>query len=343
MVLEGLQARLEGGSDLSLAETHASCAALLDGAAPLDVQAGFLRALHRKGETPEEIAAFVEVLLERAAPVSFSGEGCIDVCGTGGDRAGMFNVSTAVMFVAAACGARVVKHGNRGITSKSGGADVLQALGIRIDLTPDKAARALDSAGCCFLFAPAYHPAFQAVAGVRKVLAESGSTSIFNMLGPLLNPAKPSFQLAGVFDLSLLRAYAGVFRLLGRRRAWAVHGFGPDGLCLDEVSPFGETRVMALDAEAIREFSISSCELDIPSPGLDELAGGSAAFNAGIISDLLAGNLRSGARAIVQLNAAAALVVAGICASLSEGWARAGDALDDGSARDVLARLRAVS
>lgn len=342
MVLEGLQARLESGSDLSFVETHAACAALLDEPAPIEVQAGFLRALHRKGETPEEIAAFVEVLLERATPVSFSGEGCIDVCGTGGARSGMFNVSTAVMFVAAACGARVVKHGNRGITSKSGGADVLQALGINIDLAPDKAARALDSTGCCFLFAPAYHPAYKSVAPVRKFLAEAGSTSIFNMLGPLLNPAKPSFQLAGVFDPTLLVAYAGAFRLLGRRRAWAVHGLGANGLRLDEISPFGETRVMALNDGKISEFSIQSGELGIISPGPDELAGGTAACNAGIISDLLAGNLRNGARAIVQLNAAAALVVAGICESLSEGCVRAGQAMDDGSARDVLARLRAV-
>ena len=343
MVLEGLQARLEGGSDLSLAEIHAACAALLDESAPVETQGGFLRALHRKGETPEEIAAFVGVLLERATPVSFSGEGCLDVCGTGGDRSGMFNVSTAVMFVAAACGARVVKHGNRGVTSSSGGADVLQALGVGIDLPPDQAARALDSAGCCFLFAPAYHPAFKSVAPVRKFLAAAGETSIFNMLGPLLNPAKPSFQLAGVFDPALLAAYAGVFRLLGRRRAWAVHGEGAGGRCMDEVSPFGETRVMVLDEGELREFFIHARELGIAPPAVDELAGGTAAFNAGIISDVLAGNLRNGARGIVQLNAAAALVVAGICGSLSEGCARAGEALDDGSAHDVLARPRALS
>ena len=340
MVLEGLQAQLEGGSDLSLAETLAACAALLDERASVEVQAGFLLALHRKGETPEEIAAFVEVLLKRAMPVPFSGEGCIDVCGTGGDRSGMFNVSTAVMFVAAACGARVVKHGNRGVTSKIGGADVLQALGISIELPPDQAARALDSAGCCFLFAPAYHPAFKSVAAVRRFLADSGSTSIFNMLGPLLNPAKPSFQLAGVFDPDLLVPYAGVFRLLGRRRAWAVNGSGVDGLRLDEVSPFGETLVIALEEEGIREFSIHARAHVIDSPCVDEIAGGTAVRNAEIIADILAGNLRNGARAIVQLNAAAALVVAGIAESLSEGWSRAGEALDDGSAHEVLKRLR---
>lgn len=341
MILGDLQSRLGEGSDLTLEETHAACALLLDGSVAVEKRAGFLRALHRKGETPAEIAAFVEVLLDRAMPVSFSGDGCIDVCGTGGDRSGIFNVSTAVMFVAAACGARVVKHGNRGITSKSGGADVLEALGVGIELPPDGAARALDAAGCCFLFAPAYHPAFKAVAPVRKFLADEGGTSIFNMLGPLLNPARPSFQLAGVFDPLLLPAYAGGFRLLGRERAWAVHGLGPGGLCLDEVSPFGETRVIALDAGDLREFSVRAGDLGIAPPAPDELAGGTAAVNAGILSDILAGNLRGGARTIVQLNAAAALVVAGICDSLAAGLARAGEAIDDGSARDVLGRLRA--
>jgi len=343
MNLEDLQKRVEEPGELGKGEAHAACEALLDESASVSDRAGFLRALHRRGETPAEIAAFVEVLLERATPVAFSGEGCIDVCGTGGDRSGLFNVSTAVMFVAAACGARVVKHGNRGITSKSGGADVLQALGVSIDLPPEGAARALDSAGCCFLFAPVYHPAFKAVAPVRKLLADEGSTSIFNMLGPLLNPARPSYQLAGVFDLSLLGSYAGVFRLLGRSRAWAVHGLGPDGMCLDEVSPFGETRVVSHDHGEQSEFSIHAAELGIPLPSPGELRGGAAECNAGILSDILAGNLRGGARAIVQINAAAALVVAGICESLPAAWARAGEAIDDGSARDVLDRLRACS
>ncbi len=343
MNLEDLQKRVEEPGELGKDEAHAACEALLDESAPVGARAGFLRALHRRGETPAEISAFVEVLLERATPVAFSGEGCIDVCGTGGDRSGLFNVSTAVMFVAAACGARVVKHGNRGITSKSGGADVLQALGVNIDLPPEGAARALESAGCCFLFAPVYHPAFKAVAPVRKLLADEGSTSIFNMLGPLLNPARPSYQLAGVFDLSLLRSYAGVFRLLERKRAWAVHGLGPDGMCLDEVSPFGETRVVSHDDGQQNEFSIHAAELGIPLPSLSELRGGTAGFNAGILSDILAGNLRGGARAIVQINAAAALVVAGICDSLPAAWTRAGEAIDDGSARDVLDRLRATA
>ncbi len=316
------------------------CEGLFDPSIPLETRAEALSLLHRRGETPGEIAGFVRVLLERARPVSFAAEGCIDVCGTGGDKAGLFNVSTAVMFVAAACGARVVKHGNRGITSKSGGADVLEVLGVAVDLPPDRAAAALDTAGCCFLFAPHYHPSFQAVAPVRKLLAEKGETSIFNMLGPLLNPASPAFQLAGVFDERLLRVYAGVFALLGRRRAWAVHGSGP--VPLDEISPLAVTKVAAWEEGLDREFQIHPHEFGIGPIHPADLAGGDAAFNAGVISDILAGNLRNGARTIVQMNSAAALVVSGLAADLPEGWHLAGSAIDSGAARDTLARLRAA-
>ena len=333
-------AMLLAGSPLTLGEIHSACDFLFDESAPVDSRADFLSRLHQRGETPEEIAGFVGALLDRAKPVPFSGEGCLDVCGTGGDKAGFFNVSTAVMLVAAACGVRVVKHGNRGITSKSGGADVLEALGVRIDLPPETAAAALESAGCCFLFAPHYHPAFQAVAPVRKFLAEAGETSVFNMLGPLLNPARPSFQLAGVFDGRLLDAYARVFALLGRRRAWAVHGTGP--VSLDEISPMGPTKVSAWEDGAAHEFLIHPQELGIGTIRAEDLAGGNAAFNAGIISDVLAGNLRNGARTIVQMNAGAALVISGQAPDLGAGFRLAGESIDNGAARDVLARLRAV-
>jgi len=282
--------------------------------------------------------------LERATYFPGSGEGCIDVCGTGGDKAGLFNVSTAVFFVVAACGVRVVKHGNRGITSQSGGADVLEALGVRIDLSPDRAAEALERIGCCFLFAPLYHPTFRAVAPVRKFLAGMGRTSIFNMLGPLLNPARPSFQLAGVFDSSLLGVYADVFRLLGRRAAWAVHGEGPDGLRFDEISPCGATRVLKLAEEGdSREFVIDPGALGICPPPLEELVGGNPCQNAQTIRQILSGERRDGARSIVRLNAAASLVVAGRSDSLADAWTLAGEALDDGSALDILRKLAAFA
>ena len=228
----------------------------------------------------------------------------LDVCGTGGDRAGLFNVSTAVMLVAAACGARVVKHGNRGVTSKCGGADVLEALGVRIDLPPEAA---LDAAGCCFLFAPLYHPAFKAVAPVRKALAEEGSATIFNLFGPLLNPARPDFQLAGVFDRKLLPLYAETFRLLGRKRGWAVHGSGG----LDEVSTLGPSEVHAVEDGAMRRFSIRPEALGMGLAEIEDLRGGDARKNAELLEEILLGRERGPKRDIVVLNAACALVVAG--------------------------------
>jgi len=336
--MKSLTARAAEGTPLTHDEMAEACESLLDEGQEVSARAEFLSALHLRGETAEEIAGFVEILLSKATPFPASGEGAIDVCGTGGDRAGMFNVSTAVMFVVAACGVRVIKHGNRGITSKSGGADVLEALGVRVDLSPDRAAEALGSAGCCFLFAPNYHPAFRAVAPVRQLLASQGKTSIFNMLGPLLNPARPSLQLAGVFDPALLPVYGRAFQLLGRRSAWAVHG-SPG---FDEVSPLGPTSVTAWQDGTLRGFVIEPGTLGIRDVRAEDLAGGTAADNAGVISSLVAGNLRHGARTIVQLNAAAALVVAGRSADLHAAWGLASEALDSGAARDALDRLRAA-
>lgn len=337
--MNALTEGVAGGAVLSRDEIRRACDGLLDGGQPVEARAEFLEALHRRGETPAEIEGFVSVLLERATVFPSGGDGAMDVCGTGGDRAGFFNVSTAAMFVAAACGARVVKHGNRGVTSKSGGADVLEALGVRVDLAPERAAAALDSAGCCFLFAPHYHPAFKAVAPVRALLASRGSRSIFNMLGPLLNPARPSFQLAGVFDRSLLPTYANVFGLLGRRRAWAVHGEP----ALDEVSPLGPTDVFAWQDNSVREFAIRPEDLGIGPVDAGDLAGGSAAENAAIIDGIFSGRCRDGARVIVELNAAAALVVAGIAPDLLSGLALAGDAIDSGAAATALNRLRSAT
>ncbi|MDX2080881.1 MAG: anthranilate phosphoribosyltransferase [Terrimicrobiaceae bacterium] len=339
-MIDQLTQALRDGRDLEENEIRLACDFLFDEGAPLERRAAFLQSLHEKGESPAEIAAFVRILLERAIPLPFSGEGCLDVCGTGGDRAGLFNVSTATMLVAAACGSRVVKHGNRGITSRAGGADVLEALGVSISLPPDRAAAALDAAGCCFLFAPAYHPAFKAVAPVRKLLAERGLRSVFNMLGPLLNPARPSFQLAGVYDPRLLETYAGVFELLGRRRTWTVHGTTPTGHSLDEISPLGRTDVVETGAGGRKSFQIFPETFGIRDVRMEELTGADAAGNAGIIADLVAGNRRDGARSVVQINSAAALVVCGLASDLQAGWTLAGDALDNGSARDVLDRLR---
>jgi anthranilate phosphoribosyltransferase len=333
-MLATLTEKLRLGHELTSSDVVTACEFLFDENIELSERANFLRALHAKGETASEVAAFVDVLLSRSRQ-TLLGPGLLDVCGTGGDRAGVFNVSTAVMFVATACGARVVKHGNRGITSKCGGADVLEALGVRIDLPPEIA---LEAAGCCFLFAPLFHPAFKTVAPVRKVLAEEGSATIFNLLGPLLNPARPEFQLAGVFDGKLLPLYAEAFKLLGRKRGWAVHGSGG----LDEVSTLGPSEIHALEDGAIRQFVIRPEDLNFVPARIKDLRGGEAQQNAAYLEAILLGEDAGPRRDMVVLNAACALVVAGLSHDLRRAVALAANALDNGSAYDVLQRLRSA-
>ena len=340
MNLPGLIKKVADGAELSQPDIEIACALLLDGASPVEDRAAFLSALHHRGETPTEIAHFVEVLLGHAVQLPFSGKARLDVCGTGGDRAGFFNISTAVMFVAAGAGASVVKHGNRGITSKSGGADVLEALGVNINLPPDRATAPLERAGCCFLFAPACHPAFKAVVPVRQLLAQQGQASVFNIIGPLLNPVRPEFQLSGVFDPSLLATYAGVFQKLGRHRAWAVHGTGPEGLRVDEVSPLGKTKVHSVDAVGMREFEIDPADFGLSNISASDLLGGDATTNARILLAILDSTDRGPKRQTVQLNAAAALTVAGLAPSLIEAWTLAGDSIDSGRAMNSLEQLR---
>lgn len=340
-MIEKLTRQVADGAALTPAEIASACEALLDEGVSIEARADFLTALHKKGETPAEIAAFVETLLGHAVKFPHSGSGCMDVCGTGGDKAGLFNVSTASMFVATACGARIIKHGNRGITSKSGGADALEALGVRIDLSPEGAASVLETAGCCFLFAPSYHPAFRAVAPVRKWLADRGCTTVFNMLGPLLNPARPDFQLAGVFDPALLTTYAGVFRNLGRKRAWAVHGSGPNGARFDEMSPIGPTRVLALEESRLRDFTVEADADGTIHPS--DLLGGDAIHNAALILAVLEGKGTPGAQRIVELNASAALVVCGIAPDLAAARALAKEAITSGAARAVLEKMRSAA
>ena len=343
MTLPSLTRRAQEGNPLTLSEIQAACELLLDEAQSIEARADFLETLHKRGETAVEIAYFVEVLLERAVRLPFSGKGCIDVCGTGGDRAGFFNISTASMFVVAGAGAKVIKHGNRGITSKSGGADVLEALGVKIDLHLNAMATALEVAGCCFLFAPACHPAFRALVPVRKLLAARNSASIFNIIGPLLNPARPEFQLAGVFNPDLVKTYAGVFRDLGRTRAWAAHGTGPDGLRIDEVSPLGKTIVTAVEKKSLSEFEIHPQDVGIAAMAPESLLGGDAAENAKILISIFDGSDRGPRRQAVQINAAAALVVAGAATNLQSGWNLAEASLNEGRAMASLRALQKAS
>ena len=214
----------------------------------------------------------------------------LDVCGTGGDQLDLFNVSTTAMFVAAAAGAVVVKHGNRGITSKSGGADVLEALGIRIDLGPDDFRNCIEQAGVGFMFAPMYHPAFKAVAGVRKNLAARGVRTIFNLIGPLLNPARPQCQLVGVFTRELCPAFAEILQRLGRDSAWVVHGTTGDGRSVDEVSLMGSTRICKSGLyQDIEDEEVRPRDFGLKHAEVDDLRGGDAKTNAAILEAILSG------------------------------------------------------
>ncbi len=337
---------LHAGRELSPGDVASAVTALL---APADVvsdarKGAFLRDLRARGETPGEIAAFAHRLLERAVdpgidPARLPGP-LLDVCGTGGDRLDLFNVSTTAAFVLAAGGAAVAKHGNRGVSSRAGGADVLAALGIPLDREPADARRDLETHGLCFLLAPRYHPAFAAVAPVRRALAAEGVSTVFNLLGPLLNPARPARQLVGVFTDALTATFARVFRELKRERAWAVHGDAGEGRGMDELSTLGVTTIAECEGETLREHRIEPGRAGLPrAVSLGELRGGDAAENARILVGILAGEIRGSKRDLVLLNAAAGFVVAGLSPDLFAGVERARTVLDGGEA---LGKLRAV-
>ncbi len=336
---------LDGGKDLSRREIEVAAALLLDPEANDDAKQEILERLAAKGETPEEIAGFVEAFLDHAvdphASLAPTDGPTIDVCGTGGDRLNLFNVSTTSMFVVAAAGATVVKHGNRGITSKSGGADVLEALGVRLDIPPERFRLCLEKAGVGFLFAPAYHPAFKAVVGVRKQLAAKGVRTIFNLIGPLLNPARPQCQLVGVFERPLCPVFAEILQRLGRESAWAVHGTTSDGRSVDEMSLMGSTRICKAGTlqEPIDE-EVRPRDFGLAHAGVDDLRGGDAAVNAGILQAILSGAETGPKRDMVLLNAGAAIACAGLADDIGHGVEVARQKIDDGSALDRLAALQ---
>lgn len=327
---------------MSAEEVRAVAGWLLDASVSPESKASFLHTFHQRGETPAEIAALADTILDHAVPFEVpSGlRPVVDVCGTGGDKLGLFNVSTAVMFVAAGAGATVVKHGNRGITSKSGGADVLEALGVPADLAVAQLQDMLAEAGAAFLFAPAFHPAFKAVAPARKILAERGHVSVFNMIGPLLNPARPEGQLAGVFSEPLVALYAGVLPRLGRQRVWVVHGKAGASGVMDEISTLGPTLIAKISPGGSTRETVHPADLGVPVAELEALRGGDAGENAGLLLGILRGERRGAERDIVVVNAAAALVVAGLADDWAEARDRAAASIDSGAALRVLQRMR---
>ncbi|HEY3215602.1 MAG TPA: anthranilate phosphoribosyltransferase [Candidatus Eisenbacteria bacterium] len=315
-------------------QAHAAMEQVLAGEATPAQIAALVVALRMKGETPDEIAGMAQAMRDRIAPIRTRRAPLLDTCGTGGDNAGTFNISTTVAIVTAACGVAVAKHGNRAVSSRAGSADVLEALGVRIDLTPEDAARSLDTLGITFLFAPNFHTALQHAAGPRRELA---IRTVFNVLGPLTNPAGATRQLMGVYAEELVRPLAEVLRRLGSERAWVVHG--RDGL--DELTVFGHTHVAELVEGRITEFEVDPSRLGLAMTDRAQVAGGTPAENADRIRRLLAGEPGAG-RDIVVLNTAAALRVAGTVADLEEGMERARQAIDRGAAAAKLADLAAL-
>jgi anthranilate phosphoribosyltransferase len=363
-VLERLTQQLAAAHPLNEEQVRQSVERLADETVSAAVKADFLTALAQKGETPEEIALFARALRDKSIqpPLDPAWRGAreiLDVVGTGGDRLGTFNLSTAAALVCAAAGVVVAKHGNRAVTSQAGSADVLEALGVRIDLTPAEAARWLRERNFAFFFAPSYHPAFRHIAPARQLCAERGQRTIFNFLGPLLNPARPSAMLVGVPRPELCEPLARVLQSLGVRRGMVVcgavggdaplarpthHGHPeprvPAASYLDELSTLGENTI----AEFYQERGLATSVLS-PDPfprqraTLADLLGGDCNTNAEILRRVLCGSERGPKRDAVLLNAAAALFVAGKTKSLAAGWDLAGQTIDRGGAAAKLAEL----
>ena len=348
-MLDQLTRQLAAANPLSDEDVRLAVKLLIDEAVPAPTKSDFLTHLARKGETTEEISAFARELRARSVkPVldaeTRSGE-ILDVVGTGGDRLSTFNISTTVALLAAAAGVRVAKHGNRASTSPIGSADVMEALGIPFDLGPEEAARSLREHGFAFFFAPKYHPAFKHIIPARKLCAERGQSTIFNFLGPLLNPASPTATLIGVPRPDLCEPLARVLQTLGLRRAMVVSGAvpGEGGAVrhLDELSPLGPTTIAEFYQERALACSTLSPEpFPIQPAALADLRGGDREVNATIIRRILKGDERGPKRDAVLLNAAAALFVAGRTRTMSEGWDLSVETIDSGKAGAKLAELQ---
>jgi len=321
------------GKPLTLDEAKALMGRMMAGELSQVQTAAALAALKVRGETPEEIAGFASAMREAATPVRVSGE-LVDVVGTGGDGAGTFNISTTVAFVLAAAGLKVAKHGNRAASSKSGSADVLEALGVNIELAPEQVARVIEEVGIGFLFARTHHPAMRHVAPVR---AELKTRTVFNVLGPLTNPARAQYFLLGVYSPDLLEPMAYALGELGVKGAWVVHSRGTD-----ELTP-GENQVVELRDGRTRRFAFSVSDYGLEEAPLEALAGGTPAENAALTRRILSGEERGPRRDVVALNAAAGLVAAGRAADLEEGLAQATEILDSGRGAEVLERLVAAT
>jgi anthranilate phosphoribosyltransferase len=347
MIWDALHRLTSHGQSLARAESREIMAEVLGGNCTDAQIAALLIALRMKGETVEEIVGFAEAIRAAAAPFPIRGaealavsgtgrdalaeESLVDTSGTGGDASGTFNISTATALVTAGAGVRVAKHGNRSISSKCGSADVVEALGINIQLSPERAAQCLREVGICFLYAPNLHPAMKQVQTVRRELR---MRTMFNLLGPLTNPARASGQVVGVYSLDLVEKLAEALSMLGLHRALVVHGL--DGL--DEITITGTTRVAEAREGSVRSYEVEPEEFGMARGTLQEIAGGDATENAAIIRAVLAGE-KSPRRNVVLLNAAAALVAAGRADRIADAIPLAAESIDSGAAASKLAAL----
>lgn len=324
--------KLRHHEDLTTDEAAAAMGAMMDGEAQSSQIAALLMGLALKGEHPVEMQGLATAMRRRATPMPEDVPDVFDTCGTGGDGAHTFNVSTAAAIVLAACGVRVAKHGNRAVSSRCGSADVFEALGVNIEAPVEQVVRTLREVGIAFFFAPAWHPSMRHVGPTRR---ELGIRTAFNLLGPLTNPAGARRQLVGVSRPELTELVARTLGQLGAERAWVVHG--ADGL--DEISTTGYTKVSESIDGAVRTFYLHPADVGLPSVTVADLAGGTAVENAAMLERLLGGEIGP-RRDIVLLNAGASLLIAGRAASLREGMAIAAEAVDAGRATATLTALR---
>jgi anthranilate phosphoribosyltransferase len=328
--MKALLAHVATGATLSEEQAETAFDIIMSGNATPSQMGGFLMALRVRGETIEEITGAARTMRSKALTVSAPAD-AIDTVGTGGDASGTYNISTAAAFVVAGCGVPVAKHGNRALSSKSGAGDVLSQLGVNLDCDMSLVARAIQEAGICFFMAPRHHTAMRHVGGTR---VELGTRTVFNLLGPLANPALVKRQLVGVFSPEWVQPMAEVLGNLGSERAWVVHGAGG----IDEVSTVGPTKVAALEKGTVTTFEISPADVGLETVSLAEIKGGDPKHNAVALRALLDGSAGP-YRDIVLFNAAAALVVAGKAGTLAEGVALAARSIDDGMARAKLEAL----
>ena len=344
-MLTTLTEQLRAGTDLATDQVTEAVEHMTSEETSAEVKAEFLTALAKKGESHGELAVFATELRNRATEVPLdeatrAGE-ILDVCGTGGDGLNTFNISTTVALLCAAAGVTVAKHGNRAITSKSGSADVLEALGIPTNLSPTDAGAALSEHGFAFLFAPMYHPAFKNIMPARKLCAEAGQRTLFNFLGPLLNPARPTAQLIGVPRAELTEPMAQVLQNLGIRRGMVVSGSVGEKQ-MDELSTLGENAIAEFYQDrGFASSTLNPADLQLEKASLEDLEGGDAPTNADIIRSILNGETRGPRREAVLLNAGAALFVANKADTISTGMELAAAVIDDGHAASKLASLTA--